>query len=68
MTDQPAPAEYTAAKITISRVIGEDGRVAILQHITPRDFSATELLGMLAMAQEQIFTEMRRRRGHRDEY
>jgi hypothetical protein len=61
-------AEYTAAKITIARVIGEDGRVAIVQHITPRDFSATELLGMLDMAREQIYTEMRRRRGHRDEY
>ena len=54
--------EYTAAKIVISRVIGDDGRVSIVQAITPRDFSATELLGMLEMAKEQIYTEMRRRR------
>jgi len=67
MSDEP-PAQYTAASIHIARVIGEDGRVAIVQHITPRDFSATELLGMLDMAREQIYTEMRRRRGgYRDE-
>lgn len=66
MSDEPE--EYTTSKITISRVIDADGRVAIVQAIHPKDFSATELLGMLDMAREQIYTEMRRRRGgYRDE-
>lgn len=59
--------DYMAARITIARVIGEDGRVSIVQHITPVDFSATELLGMLEMAKEQIFCEMQRRRRARDD-
>jgi hypothetical protein len=63
MSDNENAPEYVTSKITISRVIGEDGRVAIVQHIVPKDFSATELLGMLDMAREQIYTEMRRRRG-----
>jgi hypothetical protein len=63
MSDDENAPEFVTSKITISRVIAEDGRVAIVQHITPKDFSATELLGMLDMAREQIYTEMRRRRG-----
>jgi len=56
--------DFVTAKITISRVIDENGHFSIVQAITPKDFSPTELLGMLEMAKGQIHREIARREGY----
>lgn len=47
--------------ITISRVIDEDGRMAV-HFKMPDKFSALEMLGMLEMAKSQIFHDLEERR------
>jgi hypothetical protein len=54
------------ARITIVRVIDEDGEMAV-RVIREKQFSATELLGMLAIAQQQIYQDIDDRR-RRDEH
>lgn len=50
------------AQITITRLIGDDGRMSVLVAHTPRDSSVTELLGMLEVAKSQIFHDIEVRR------
>ena len=51
----------TTAQITITRIIDTDGRMAV--HVaTPDHFNAVEMLGMLAMAQGQIYRDINARR------
>ena len=54
MTDK----SMTTIEITISRVITDEGRLAIRLR-TPEDFSAVEVLGMLEAAKVQIYRDMR---------
>ena len=47
----------TILEITLSRVINEDGLMAVKVK-TPATFNAVEILGLLAAAQCQIFHDM----------
>jgi hypothetical protein len=49
----------TALEVTLSRVITEDGHMAVrIQH--PPDYNVVELLGLLEVAKFQVYREMGR--------
>ena len=50
-------SEHTAAEITITRIITEEGRMAVKVR-TPNSYNSVELLGMLEVARLQIYQEM----------
>jgi hypothetical protein len=56
--------DFITAKITITRVIDENGHFSVVQAISPKGVSPTELLGMLEMAKGQIHREIARREGY----
>lgn len=47
----------TTVEVTLSRIIDENGRMAV-KIKTPARYNAVELLGLLAAAQCHIFNEM----------
>lgn len=46
--------DITTVQIRICRVIDKDGRMAVYTSL-PKDFNATEVLGMLDMARNEVY-------------
>ena len=49
----------TTIEVTLSRIITEDGRMAVKVE-TPNRYNAVEVLGLLEMAKLHIFSELQR--------
>jgi len=49
--------EVTTIEVTLSRIITEDGRMAV-KIALPAGYNAVELLGLLAAAQLHVYREM----------